>query len=297
MIWLAWALAAGVGPGDHEFAVRVQGRERTYLVHVPPSYDGSRPFPLVLSYHGGGTNAKVQARFSGLDKKADSAGFIVVHPNGTGRSASLLTWNAGKCCLYAMLHRVDDVAFTRALLDDVATHLSIDPRRVYATGISNGGMMAHRLGCELSSRIAAIAPISGTLGVAACAPSRPVPVMHFHGTDDRFVNYEGGFGPKSRTKVLFDSVEHTVSTWARLDGCPPTPVRRQEPDRTQDGMSVVRETYGPCRAGSEVVLFTVEGGGHTWPGRPPRLPLLGQSTRDIDANDLMWEFFQAHPMP
>lgn len=289
--------APEVGPGDHEFTLRVDGRQRSYLVHVPSSYDGSRPFPLVLSYHGGGANARVQARFSGLNEKADRAGFIVVHPNGTGRRQSLLTWNAGTCCLYAMLQKVDDVGFTRALLDDVAKRLRIDPKRVYATGISNGGMMAYRLACELSDRIAAIAPISGTLGVSDCSQRRPVPVMHFHGTADQFVNYEGGFGRRSRTKVLFDSVKHTVSTWVALNGCPPSPLRRQEPDTAQDGTRVVRETYGPCREGSEVVLFTIEGGGHTWPGREPRLPFLGESTRDVSANDLMWEFFRAHPMP
>ena len=125
-------------------------------------------------------------RFCGLNEKADQEGFIAVYPNGTGRLEPMLTWNGGNCCGYAQWNNVDDVGFTRALLDDLAKVVNVDAKRVFATGISNGGIMCYRLASELSDRIAAIAPVSGTMGTLTCNPKRPVSVIHFHGTEDRF---------------------------------------------------------------------------------------------------------------
>ena len=148
----------------------IGGRERSYLVHVPPSYDGTRAVPVVLALHGGATDAAVMVRFCGLNTKADQAGFLAVYPNGTGEARKLLTWNAGDCCGYATRHKVDDVAFVDAMLDDLAAAARMDPRRVFATGMSNGAMMCYRLAAELSQRIAAIAPVAGTM--ALTEPSR-----------------------------------------------------------------------------------------------------------------------------
>ncbi|MFN7973916.1 MAG: PHB depolymerase family esterase [Acidobacteriota bacterium] len=293
----AAALAAGLGPGDHRRTLQHGGIERSYIVHVPPGYDGSKLVPVVLNFHGGGGNARVHERFSGMNEKADAAGFVVVYPNGTGRGTTMLTWNGGNCCMYAMFHRIDDVGFTSAMLDDLEKVLAVDTKRIFATGMSNGAIMCHRLACELSDRIAAIAPVAGTLGVVDCSPSRPVPVIDFHGTDDPYLKYTGGFGEHSITKTLFESVPRTIERWVEVDGCPGKPVRSTFPNTADDGTTVVKETYGPGKNGAEVVLVTIEGGGHTWPGRAPRLPDLGASTRDVSANDLMWEFFQAHPMP
>src|SRR5262249_41276708 len=156
------------------------------------SYDGTRPFPVVLAFHGGGSNAGQMVRFSGLNDKADQAGFLVVYPNGTGRLEQALTWNGGNCCGYAMLNKVDDGAFVRALLDDLGKVAKVDAKRVYATGMSNGAILAYRLASELSDRIAAIAPVSGPMGTEKCNPTRPVPVLHFHGTDDDFAPFKGG---------------------------------------------------------------------------------------------------------
>ena len=150
------AIATGeIQSGDHTRSIRVDRRTRSYHVHVPPSYDGSKPFPVVLAFHGGGANAESMVRFSGLNEKADEAGFLVVYPAGTGRLERMLTWNTGNCCGYAMRNGVDDVGFVNALLDDLAGRARVDPERIYATGMSNGAMMVYRLASELSERIAA----------------------------------------------------------------------------------------------------------------------------------------------
>jgi polyhydroxybutyrate depolymerase len=208
----------------------------------------------------------------------------------------MLTWNGGNCCGEAQRNNVDDVGFTRALLDDLAKVANVDAKRIFATGISNGGIMCYRLASELSDRIAAIAPVAGTMGTATCKPKRPVSVIHFHGTDDKFLPYNGGIGSKSFSKMLFRSVDQSIRAWAKVDGCPAKPVVTDMPKKIDDGTTVQRKSYGPGKDGAEVVLFVINGGGHTWPGREPGVGFLGKSTKNISANDLMWEFFKRHPM-
>lgn len=297
IVLLAAIGSKGLGPGDHARTLTVDGRSRSYLVHVPPQYLPDRPVPVVLAFHGGGSNADQMVRFCGLNEKADQEGFVVVYPNGTGRTDRILTWNGGNCCGYAMLNAVDDVGFVRALLDDLGKVLHVDHKRVFATGMSNGAIMAYRLASELSDRIAAIAPVAGPMGTARCNPKRPVPVIHFHGTDDQYAPFQGGKGAKSVSQTRFYSVEHSIRAWVRANGCPETPVVVELPDKADDAMRVRRKTYGPGKEGAEVVLIEIENGGHTWPGREPLLARLGKSTKDISANDLMWEFFARHPMP
>lgn len=287
--------AEALGPGDHTRTLPFGGHDRTYLVHVPPNYKADQPTPVLLIFHGGGTNATTMVRFSHLNSKADKEGFIAVYPNGTGH-LGLLTWNGSLCCGYAQQNNVDDVGFTRAMLDELATLVNVDPKRVFATGISNGGILCFRLADELSDRIAAIAPVSGTTNAPTCAPKRPVSVIYFHGTRDEFVVYQGGAGPKSVSRANFISVDHTIEAWVKADGCPEKPVTTQLPDKALDGTTVVRSVYGPGKEESEVVLYQILGGGHTWPGEPAPLKFLGTTTLDISANDLMWEFFEKHPM-
>ena len=283
-------------PGDHTRTVEVGDLTRSYIVHVPPSYDGSKAFPVVLGFHGGGSNAEAFIRFSGLNEKADEAGFLAIYPSGIGLLPRMLTWNGGNCCGYAMRNNVDDVAFVRALLDDLAKVAKIDEKRVYATGMSNGAIISYLLASNLSDRIAAIAPVGGPMGTKDCNPKRPVPVMHFHGTNDEFAAFNGGPGPKSASGTDFYSVEHSIQAWVKTNGCPTDPKVEKLPDKADDGMTVTKKTYGPGKDGAEVILFVIEGGGHTWPGREPLVQRLGKSTKDISANDLMWDFFQKHPM-
>ncbi len=287
--------AAPLGPGDSTQTIKHGGLDRSYLVHVPPKYDAKKPTPVVLIFHGAMTDATITARFTGLNEKADKEGFIAVYPNGTGQLAWMLFWNAGNCCGYAEKHKIDDVGFVRALLDDLGKRVNVDAKRVYATGISNGGIMCYRLASELSDRIAAIAPVAGTMGAAKCHPKRPVSVMHFHGTDDQFVPIQGGPGPRTLSAINFYSVDHSIAAWAKADGCPEKPKLTQEPKKADD-MRVERKSYGPGKDGAEVVLFVIHGGGHTWPGRDAPVDLLGKSTKNISANDRMWEFFKRHPM-
>ncbi len=283
-------------PGDHTRVVTPEGQARSYLVHVPPGYRPEKPTPVVLAFHGAGINASMMVLLSGLNKKADEAGFIAVYPNGSGLANLVLTWNAGGLPPQITERRPDDVAFIAALLDDLATVVNVDLKRVYATGLSNGGMMCYRLAAELPERIAAIAPVAGTLAMDQWKPGRPVPVMHFHGTADRIVPFDGP--NRSVPKFLaFKSVEETIRLCTAANGCPLKPETVQLPDTADDGTTVVRTTYAPCRDGAEVVLFTIEGGGHTWPGQPPPNRFMGTSTKNIVANDLMWEFFERHRLP
>lgn len=284
-------------PGDHRRTLTVADRQRSWLIHVPPGYDDTKPTPVVLAFHGGMSNGAQMMKFCGLNEKADAAGFLAVFPDGTGQFESALTWNAGNCCGYAMRNKVDDVAFVRELLDDLARVAHVDPRRVFATGMSNGGLMAYRLADELSDRFAAIAPVGGPMGFETCQPRHPVSVIHFHGTDDKFAPFAGGQGERSVSRTHFYSVEHTIQNWVRANGCPRTPVTTAFEPKVDDGTRVSRKVYGPGTDGAEVVLYRIEGGGHTWPGREPTLIFLGKSTANISANDLLWEFFEKHPRP
>ncbi|MFM7056376.1 MAG: alpha/beta hydrolase family esterase [Planctomycetota bacterium] len=291
--------AAQLGPGDHTRRLRVGSMDRRYLVHIPQSCDGKQPSPVVLVFHGGGGNPSGMVQLCGMNAKADQAGFIVVYPYGTGRlDNSLLTFNGGECCGYAKDNGIDDVGFTKALLDDLAKVVNVDADRVYATGLSNGGIMSHRLASELSDRIAAIAPVGGPLMLETLHNDRAVSVMQFHGTKDEHAPYAGGFGKGflGRNGITkFRSVESTMESWVRANGCNVKPAVTMLPDQADDGMRVTRKTWSGGRSGSEVVLIEIEGGGHTWPGRHPVASQLGESTMDISANDLMWEFFQRHP--
>jgi polyhydroxybutyrate depolymerase len=279
-------------------SIKVGTLDRRSLVYIPRGYDAARPTPVVVVFHGGGGNPETMVNFSGLNDKADEAGFIAVYPYGTGRLPNrLLTFNGGNCCGYAMDNNIDDVGFTRAMLDDLASVANVDANRVYATGMSNGGIMAYRVASELADRFAAIAPVGGPMGTETCNPSRPVAVMHFHGTADAQAPFNGGQGKGNaltNVRPVFLSVQHSLDQWIKANGCAQPPEVVQLPDAAADGMTVTRKTWGGGKDSAEVVLIEITGGGHTWPGREPPLEMLGASTKDISANDLMWEFFQRH---
>jgi len=265
---------AGLAPGNHEVSMRHGGIARTYLVYVPPQADRGGPLPVVLNFHGGGGNARVEKSYTRMDETAAREGFIAVYPNGTGGFAGrLLTWNAGTCCGWAAANHIDDVGFSLALLDDLARRTSVDRSRVYATGLSNGSMMAYRLAVEASGRIAAVAGVAGAMTLPNFAPRRPMPVMHIHSVDDGRALYNGGLGPAfplTNTRVLHSPVDAMIEKWRAFDGCPST-ARVDDPIRGADGApdathTATRYTYAPCRAGTEVVLWRLTGAGHVWPG-------------------------------
>ncbi len=281
-------------PGNHTRKITVDGRERSHIVFVPKNYVAAQPAPVVLALHGAGTNGAIMALLTGLNRLADDKNFVVVYPNGTGLGETLLTWNAGKWNGRLPMSRPDDVKYLGAVLDDVAACVNVDDKRIYATGLSNGGMMSYRLAAEMSDRIAAIAPVAGTLCLDDCRPTRPVPVLHFHGLDDRIVPFAG---PKKEVGgfLAFKSVDDSIAAWCKLNGCSAEPQTEALPNLVDDGTTVTRKTFGPGTSGAEVVLIEVAGGGHTWPGRKAYFDFLGRSTSDISANEMLWEFFERHP--
>lgn len=273
---------------------------RAVIVHIPPAYDGSLKLPLLIVLHGGAGNGQQIQRLTELDADADEYGFVVAYPDGSGRLGDrLLTWNAGHCCGYALTNQVDDVAFINLLIYRLLDHYSIDPDRVYITGISNGGMMAYRAGAELPRMVAGIAPIAGSIGgrvtengfeIVPGKPGPPVSVIAFHGMQDQHVLYEGGVGPEEITEGRVDiSVAESISFWLDANGCALQP----ETETQADG-NIVIDNYSGCEGGVEVVLVTIVDGGHAWPGASRGL-VSDQPTQDISANEMMLEFFLAHP--
>jgi polyhydroxybutyrate depolymerase len=268
------------------------GRERSYLLYTPAAVDWSRPVALVFVLHGGTGNARSAVRMSGFNDVADQNGFLVAYPNGTNRLGDdlLLTWNGGACCGYASDHDVDDVGFLRAAAADVQSLTPVDPKRIYATGMSNGAILSHRLACEAADLFAAVGPVAGTLNLSPCTPSQPVSVIEFHGTEDEHIPYLGGPGPKSLVDVSFNSVPASIAFWAAANRCPTPP--------TTETHDVIRhDAYGGCANSTAVELYTILGGGHAWPGGEAGYPDADQPTTAVSASQLIWEFFATHPKP
>lgn len=283
---------------DHEGSMVHNGLKRTYRIHVPPSYDNPKPMPLVIALHGGGGTGEKMERHTlgGFNTLSDKEGFVVVYPDGIEKH-----WNDGRGKVRYRAHRekIDDIGFISALIDDLVKRQNIDNKRIYVTGISNGAMLSNRLACELTGRITAIAPVAGNMPydlAPHCSPSKPISVLMISGTKDPMMPWEGGeasFGRLKFGRVL--SVMETIQFWVAHNQCLPTPVITWEPDKdTQDDTRVRKEICSHCKDGTEVVLYAIEGGGHTWPGGYQYLPekSVGKTSRDIDANEVIWSFFK-----
>jgi polyhydroxybutyrate depolymerase len=275
------------------------GLERTYLVHVPPTSSTTKPMPLLIVLHGAGGTGQgmVSLTFGGFNTLADNEKFIVVYPDGIDKQ-----WNDGREGDFTVVDReeIDDVGFISALIDRLSQKHNIDGKRIYVTGMSNGAMMSYRLACELSYRIAAVAPVCGAMpldSVSQCSPVRPISVLVISGTEDRLVPWDGGSVIGGRGQVL--SVPDSVKYWVTYNQCSATPEVTMEADTDpQDGTRVRKEVYGQGKDGTEVILYAIEGGGHTWPGGYHYLPeaIVGRTSRDIDANTVIWDFFKNHSL-
>jgi polyhydroxybutyrate depolymerase len=272
------ALESGGEAKTATLTVTVAGEPRIVIVHSPAN--APPPLALVLNLHGSGGSAADQEAYSGMDQAADAHGFLVAYPQGAIALGSGFAWNVpGQPLLGGQPvppDAADDVAFIAQAIASIEEAYPIDPKRVYAAGMSGGARMASQLGCDLSTVVAAVAPVAGLRFPSPCSGGRPVPVIAFHGTADTVNPYDGG-GQAYWT----DSVPSAAQGWAAHNGCGPAP------SRGQPAPLVTRTSYGGCSGSADVELYTIDGAGHEWPGAP------GQSNA-IDANAAMWAFFQAH---
>lgn len=281
-----------------ERSLTVDERVRTYRMHVPAQHRS--PAPLVLVFHGGGGQGAGIERTSGFDAISDREGFIVVYPDGVDRG-----WSDGRTDnpkQGALRKNVDDIAFVRAMLTDIATVAAIDPKRIFATGMSNGGIFSEYLAAKLSDKIAAIAPVAG--GIAdpfykEFAPTNAVSVLAMNGTRDPLVPFAGGNVARiGRGKVI--SVDEAMQLWVVRDGTKPDPKTGMLPDMDPtDGCRVAWKKWSGGKDGTAVWLYAEEGAGHTWPSGPQNFPVVrvGTVCRDFDASEAAWSFFKGHPKP
>jgi polyhydroxybutyrate depolymerase len=302
--------------GSYEFRLTFDGLRRDYRLHVPPAATAGRPLPLVLNLHGATQNATLEEITSGMDSNADKNGYLVAYPDGT-RISKFLTpdpvakqaqygWNAGKCCGLPVTRHINDVGFLLTVISDVAARTPVDPRRVYSTGISNGGMMAYAVASEASDHVAAISSVSGQVELPAIHPTRPVPTMEFHSVDDPIATWQGVPNKNPRLRL---SVMEGIEQWVRADGCNSRPHDGTTivgaPGTVSVGETATEVTYDGCRSGVEVDLWRFTGSGHVWPGStlntgPPSSWILAGVGRGIvlvDANEAMWQFFRNYELP
>jgi polyhydroxybutyrate depolymerase len=277
------AASARDEPGIMQFG----GLNRTYRVHVPPGPAAG----LVLNLHGGGGTGAGQQGLTDFDAVADVNNLVVVYPDGYDKS-----WADGRGVSPADRRHVDDVGFLVALTGKLVNEFGVAPGHVFATGMSNGGFMANKLGCDRADVFAAIAPVAGTLGAGvACNPSRPVSVLAAHGTADPLVPFNGG-NVRGRGGVSRSvSASGMVDKWRSVDGCQGEPSKQELPD-VGDGTLVRRFDSTACAASSEVVFYRIDDGGHTWPGGKQYLPqaIIGPTTRAFDASEVIAQFFLTH---
>jgi Poly(3-hydroxybutyrate) depolymerase len=257
-----------VRPGDYHATLMFEGYARSYDLHVPPQYDGKTPLPLVFALHSFGSDAATFANVTGFNKEADANGFFVVYPQGLDNS-----WNAGTCCRPSSQQVFNDSGFIKTLLVKLKSDLAVNDSRVYAAGLSNGGMLAYRLACDDSEDFAAIAPVAATSVVESCNATGPVSVFAVHGTADEAVPYNNS--TRSASALPVPPAVDAVFSWAQRDGTVSVPRQQVEGNLTVT-------TYGRGANGTEVVLYTLNGGTHVWPTKIP-------------TTDLIWRFFELHP--
>jgi polyhydroxybutyrate depolymerase len=263
--------------GESRRTVKVGSTERAYLLHVPPGLTVGHPAPLVFVFHGYSSNAENVQRATGFNEIADTAGFIVVYPIGSG-PGDALSWNGGGCCGFALDKHIDEPAFIREMISDLGTITRIDPKRIYATGMSNGGFLSYKLACEMSETFAAVAPVAGALLSSPCHPGQPVSVIDFHGRIDEVVPYESSVLSGG---VPIPSTVQTIAIWAQLDGC-------NAPAKSEQTAILTHVTYSSCKDGSAVELYALMNVGHWWPNL---------NNDGVPASQIIWNFFANHPKP
>ena len=272
-----------------------------YKIDLPTSYDPAESYPLVFVFHGGGGNANNIEDTTNFTRKGIEEKFIVVYPYGTGKlNKLLLTWNCGFCCGYALENNIDDVGFIRDLYEYLKNKYSINTSMVYATGISNGGIMSYLVGAELSDIFAAIAPVSAQIGGQATIddelwqipePTNPVSVIAFNGMNDTRVPYDGGRPLEGSAHVYsWMSTNESISFWVEHNQCNTTPQQN-----ISESGNIIIDTYTNGLNNTEVKLVTIVDGTHSWPGGEKGWPGGPEPTKEINATDMIWDFFKEHP--
>jgi len=295
---LAALLVAAAGArADERIDLPYQGETRDYLLHVPPNA-GDGPLALVIALHGASGSAPGFAGETRFAEASDKFGMLVAFPDGSeGGNPRRRTFNAQICCGDAVTRQVDDVGFVGAVIEDVARHHPVDRARVYATGMSNGGMLTYQLAAMHPDWFAAVAPVAAAIGGMTRAgktyiipmPAMPVPVMIIHGTKDLYVPYAGGSSPVLKFPNIWKmSVDDALSFWAASDGC------AGKPAIAYAAKNLKREAYADCKEGSEVVLWEILGGDHNWPG--DIFPASGGG-KTISASEAILAFFATHRRP
>jgi polyhydroxybutyrate depolymerase len=292
-----------VTPGETHQSIDSNGVTYTYIEHVPPASDGTTPLPLVIDFHGYSETAGIHVRTTMLGAMGDTKGFITITPQGPGPVPLWDTSLGGA-----------DVKFVGTLLDQVESTLCVDTNRVFATGYSNGAFMSSAVACAYADRVAAVAPVAGIRDIKGCRPTRPVPIVTFHGTKDPFVAFNGGYGSMvaslpnpdgsgrslgqstsaaaTRAAAKGPSIPKITSDWAKRNDCASRPSRA----KIGDDVTVVRYR---CPKNATVELYRIQDGGHAWPGSQfskSIAPIIGRTTFTISADDVIWKFFQNHPL-
>ena len=272
--------------------IQVGGLERTYRVFVPPT-SGTTPLPLVMVFHGGGMTSMPMAKWTAIHDVAAREGFMVVYADGTRTLGLFGTWNVGSATpqVDAEKKGIDDVAFVRALIEKLRTEHRIDPRRIYATGVSLGGMFSYHLACSMSETFAAVAVVAGGMTTAKCNPVSPVAILVIHGIDDQHVPVAGGRGRHTSKNRSWPAVSKGLEFWGKENGCQGN---RKEIFHKADATCW---TFGPCSSKRPVEYCSVEGG-HHWPGQGKRMlwqKLINEQISSFPASERIWAFFKANP--
>lgn len=269
--------------------IKIDKLEREYYLYKPANM-GNDARPLVVVLHGGAGKPAGAARMTGFSELADQENFMVAYPAGAGR---VPTWNAGKCCGYAERRNIDDVGFIRAMVEEIRKNNAVDPLRIYATGMSNGAMMAYRLGCEMSDVFSVVAPVSGAMNVYTCVPTQRPSLVVFNALDDKHVLYQGGVSETGLRRLFGQaperdsSVADAMNFWMKQNLC-----RKFPQIERYDDYSI--SNYF-CAEDREVRLFTLNKGGHSWPGGKKGYEGADEPYADLSATREMWKFFMRHP--
>jgi polyhydroxybutyrate depolymerase len=274
---------------DDEQRLVVENRKRYYRVHVPQGYSRHTPtlYPAVIVLHGAAANSKLIEKVTGMSQLADKQGFIAVYPNGTAKlSRGFASWNGGVCCWFAAKAKINDVAFLDQLITKITHDYAIDPSRVYIAGFSNGGMLAYRAAAPLQNKVAALGIVQGSMSGDEIPPTCPMPVVIFHGTDDKRVPYAGGKGKYEKLQPVNDKpVAYAVDFWRKVNGVETPPLSVQKDD-------VICQTHLNKEGKPVVILYSIIGGGHAWAGGEKSRPWGAKPAESLDASVEMWRFFQ-----